>query len=116
MQGDQMWKGLPDPGTSKAKTEWWDKAGAGGQPVSHWMNFNRDSSADGIGLTFQRVLQSGRRERDIQGSSGPWLCLHRWWEAPGVQAGTHLCRGITRERGGCRCPSRRVHCPFGPGP
>ena len=57
MQGDQMWKGLPDPGKSKAKTEWWDKAGAGGQPVSHWMNFNRDSSADGIGLTFQRVLQ-----------------------------------------------------------
>ena len=52
-----MWKGLPDPGKSKAKTEWWDEAGAGGQPVSHWMKFNSHLCGDGIGLTFQRVLQ-----------------------------------------------------------
>lgn len=52
-----MWKGLPDPGKSKAKTEWWDEAGAGGQPVSHRMNFNSDLSDGGIRLTFQRVLQ-----------------------------------------------------------
>lgn len=46
----------------------------------------------------------------------PGWCLHRWWEAPGVQAGAHLSRDITREWGGCKCPSRRVHCPSGPGP
>ena len=52
-----MWKGLPDPGKSKATTVWWDEAGAGGQPVSQGMNFNSDLSGDGIRLTFQRVLQ-----------------------------------------------------------